>query len=72
MGSRRCEVKAVMTSSLQEAFLDHRGRTYGHVGAISQSWGRLGDILARCGAILGPLGSLNIAFYQGGMQEIGS
>ena len=42
-----------MTPSLQEAFLDHRGRTYGRVRVISaSSWGRLGDILPRCGAIL--------------------
>ena len=51
-----------MTSSLQEAFLYHRGLTYGHVGAISAS---LGDILGRCGASLGPLGGLNIAFLLG-------
>ena len=44
-----------MTTSLQEAFLYHRGLTYGHVGAISAS---LGDILGRCGASLGPLGCL--------------
>ena len=46
-----------MTPSLQEAFLDHRGRTYGRVRVISaSSWGRLGDILPRCGAIWGILG----------------
>ena len=68
IGSRRCEVRVVMTSPLQETFLSHRGHIHGHPGAILA---RLGGILARHGAILGPLGGLKMLFSFGGCATNG-
>ena len=53
MGSCRCEGTVITTSSIQEAFLGHRGRTCGQFGAIlanlpgflgylGHTWGDLG------------------------------
>ena len=43
-----------MTSPLQEAFLSHRGHSYGHLGAILASlggvWGHLGQMWGHLGA----------------------
>ena len=51
MGSWRYEVKLILTSSLQEAFLAHPGRTYGHLGAILAS---LGGVLGASWPYVGP------------------
>ena len=62
-----------MTSSLQEALLDRRGRTYGRVWAISAS---LGGVLGTSWPDVGPFwdarGLEHSGVYKGGVQTMGS
>ena len=73
MDSWRCELDAVVTSSLPVAILSHLGAVLGSLGPF---WGDLGRAWGHLGAIWGGLGAILAArkwrFRSGGVQKIGS